>query len=48
MVEEKPSERYQEKKRLLASCKISNETVTRIVISFKEKDIEYLEFLFVY
>nr|YP_009462572.1 hypothetical chloroplast RF21 [Boehmeria spicata]YP_009462588.1 hypothetical chloroplast RF21 [Boehmeria spicata]AUV64858.1 hypothetical chloroplast RF21 [Boehmeria spicata]AUV64859.1 hypothetical chloroplast RF21 [Boehmeria spicata] len=31
-----------------SSCKISNETVTGIEISFKEKDIKYLEFLFVY
>uniref|UniRef100_A0AAU7YST6 Protein Ycf2 n=1 Tax=Durio graveolens TaxID=140963 RepID=A0AAU7YST6_9ROSI len=30
------------------SCKISNETVVGIEISFKEKDIKYLEFLFVY
>ncbi|KAJ8419209.1 hypothetical protein Cgig2_032363 (chloroplast) [Carnegiea gigantea] len=30
------------------SCKISNETVAGIEISFKEKDIKYLEFLFVY
>ena len=29
-------------------CKISNETVAGIEISFKEKDIKYLEFLFVY
>nr|YP_009899735.1 Ycf2 [Notoceras bicorne]YP_009899755.1 Ycf2 [Notoceras bicorne]QKK46630.1 Ycf2 [Notoceras bicorne]QKK46650.1 Ycf2 [Notoceras bicorne] len=29
-------------------CKISNETVAGIYISFKEKDIKYLEFLFVY
>nr|YP_010163418.1 hypothetical chloroplast RF21 [Parochetus communis]QRI61210.1 hypothetical chloroplast RF21 [Parochetus communis] len=31
-----------------SSCKISNETVVGIEISFKEKDIKYLEFLFVY
>nr|YP_010419838.1 hypothetical protein RF2 [Leucosyke puya]YP_010419855.1 hypothetical protein RF2 [Leucosyke puya]USG53539.1 hypothetical protein RF2 [Leucosyke puya]USG53556.1 hypothetical protein RF2 [Leucosyke puya] len=31
-----------------SSCQISNETVTGIEISFKEKDIKYLEFLFVY
>ncbi|KAK8327695.1 hypothetical protein V6Z12_A11G200200 [Gossypium hirsutum] len=31
-----------------SSCKISNETVAEIEISFKEKDIKYLEFLFVY
>nr|YP_009872568.1 hypothetical chloroplast RF21 [Hippophae rhamnoides subsp. sinensis]YP_009872587.1 hypothetical chloroplast RF21 [Hippophae rhamnoides subsp. sinensis]WAL33504.1 hypothetical chloroplast RF21 [Hippophae rhamnoides]QKT21882.1 hypothetical chloroplast RF21 [Hippophae rhamnoides subsp. sinensis]QKT21901.1 hypothetical chloroplast RF21 [Hippophae rhamnoides subsp. sinensis]UNZ11166.1 hypothetical chloroplast RF21 [Hippophae rhamnoides subsp. sinensis]UNZ11184.1 hypothetical chloroplast RF21 [H len=31
-----------------SSCKIPNETVARIEISFKEKDIKYLEFLFVY
>nr|QVX28783.1 hypothetical protein RF2 [Poiretia bahiana]QVX28800.1 hypothetical protein RF2 [Poiretia bahiana] len=31
-----------------SSCKISNETVAGIEISFKEKDIRYLEFLFVY
>ncbi|TYJ04299.1 hypothetical protein E1A91_A12G082600v1 [Gossypium mustelinum] len=31
-----------------SSCKISNEKVARIEISFKEKDIKYLEFLFVY
>nr|YP_010127346.1 Ycf2 [Procris crenata]YP_010127365.1 Ycf2 [Procris crenata]QPO90541.1 Ycf2 [Procris crenata]QPO90560.1 Ycf2 [Procris crenata] len=31
-----------------SSCKISNETVTGIEISFKEKDIKYLEFPFVY
>ncbi|KAF1876824.1 hypothetical protein Lal_00035388 [Lupinus albus] len=30
------------------SNKISNETITGIEISFKEKDIKYLEFLFVY
>nr|YP_009696033.1 Ycf2 [Loasa nana]YP_009696050.1 Ycf2 [Loasa nana]QEJ82712.1 Ycf2 [Loasa nana]QEJ82713.1 Ycf2 [Loasa nana] len=30
------------------SCKISNETVAGIEILFKEKDIKYLEFLFVY
>ncbi|KAL6002372.1 Protein Ycf2 [Asimina triloba] len=30
-----------------SSCKISNETVARNEISFKEKDIKYLEFLFV-
>ena len=28
-----------------SSCKISNESVARIEISFKEKDIKYLEFL---
>ena len=31
-----------------SSCKISNKTVTGIEISFKEKDIKYLEFPFVY
>nr|YP_009407300.1 putative ATPase linked to protein import [Drosera regia]YP_009407308.1 putative ATPase linked to protein import [Drosera regia]ASA46220.1 putative ATPase linked to protein import [Drosera regia]ASA46250.1 putative ATPase linked to protein import [Drosera regia] len=31
-----------------SSCKISNETVAGIEISFKEKEIKYLEFLFVY
>nr|YP_009557586.1 hypothetical protein RF2 [Macarthuria keigheryi]QBC72345.1 hypothetical protein RF2 [Macarthuria keigheryi] len=31
-----------------SSCKIFNETVAGIEISFKEKDIKYLEFLFVY
>nr|YP_010443426.1 hypothetical protein RF2 [Arenaria serpyllifolia]YP_010443445.1 hypothetical protein RF2 [Arenaria serpyllifolia]UTE94300.1 hypothetical protein RF2 [Arenaria serpyllifolia]UTE94320.1 hypothetical protein RF2 [Arenaria serpyllifolia] len=31
-----------------SSCKISNETVAGIEISFKEKDRKYLEFLFVY
>lgn len=31
-----------------SSCKISNETVAGIEILFKEKDIKYLEFLFVY
>nr|YP_009571813.1 hypothetical protein RF2 [Rivina humilis]YP_009571830.1 hypothetical protein RF2 [Rivina humilis]QBC69764.1 hypothetical protein RF2 [Rivina humilis]QBC69765.1 hypothetical protein RF2 [Rivina humilis] len=31
-----------------SSCKISNETVAGIEISFKEKDLKYLEFLFVY
>nr|YP_009569492.1 hypothetical protein RF2 [Physena madagascariensis]QBC68873.1 hypothetical protein RF2 [Physena madagascariensis] len=31
-----------------SSCKISNETVASIEISFKEKDIKYLEFPFVY
>ncbi|KAB1208330.1 Protein Ycf2 [Morella rubra] len=31
-----------------SSCKISNETVAGIEISFKEKDIKYLEFFFVY
>nr|QCT81923.1 Ycf2 [Protea caffra subsp. kilimandscharica]QCT81945.1 Ycf2 [Protea caffra subsp. kilimandscharica] len=30
-----------------SSCKIANETVAGIEISFKEKDIKYLEFLFV-
>nr|YP_010275770.1 Ycf2 [Horsfieldia amygdalina]YP_010275787.1 Ycf2 [Horsfieldia amygdalina]QEU52831.1 Ycf2 [Horsfieldia amygdalina]QEU52891.1 Ycf2 [Horsfieldia amygdalina]UJX85891.1 Ycf2 [Horsfieldia amygdalina]UJX85892.1 Ycf2 [Horsfieldia amygdalina]UJX86472.1 Ycf2 [Horsfieldia amygdalina] len=30
-----------------SSCKISNETIAGIEISFKEKDIKYLEFLFV-
>jgi hypothetical protein len=30
------------------SCKISNETVAGIETSFKEKDIKYREFLFVY
>nr|YP_010154279.1 hypothetical protein RF2 [Corydalis saxicola]YP_010154306.1 hypothetical protein RF2 [Corydalis saxicola]QQW52112.1 hypothetical protein RF2 [Corydalis saxicola]QQW52139.1 hypothetical protein RF2 [Corydalis saxicola] len=30
-----------------SSCKISKETVAGIEISFKEKDIQYLEFLFV-
>ena len=29
-----------------SSCKISNETVAGIEISFKEKDSKYLEFLF--
>ncbi|KAL2905280.1 Protein Ycf2 [Bienertia sinuspersici] len=31
-----------------SSCKISNEIVAGIEISFKEKDIKYLEFPFVY
>lgn len=31
-----------------SSCKISNETIAGIEISFKEKNIEYLEFAFVY
>nr|QXV93522.1 hypothetical protein RF2 [Rubroshorea leprosula]QXV93523.1 hypothetical protein RF2 [Rubroshorea leprosula] len=31
-----------------SSCKISNETLAGIEISFKEKDIKYLEFPFVY
>ncbi|MFQ6654449.1 hypothetical protein Gotur_025426 [Gossypium turneri] len=31
-----------------SSCKISNETAAGIEISFKKKDIKYLEFLFVY
>ncbi|KAK5842370.1 hypothetical protein PVK06_004717 [Gossypium arboreum] len=31
-----------------STCKISKETVAGIEISFKEKDIKYLEFLFVY
>nr|YP_010882710.1 hypothetical chloroplast RF21 [Androsace filiformis]YP_010882729.1 hypothetical chloroplast RF21 [Androsace filiformis]WIF27294.1 hypothetical chloroplast RF21 [Androsace filiformis]WIF27313.1 hypothetical chloroplast RF21 [Androsace filiformis] len=31
-----------------SSCKISNETVAGIEILFKENDIKYLEFLFVY
>nr|YP_010567975.1 hypothetical chloroplast RF21 [Dracocephalum rupestre]YP_010567995.1 hypothetical chloroplast RF21 [Dracocephalum rupestre]UZC55688.1 hypothetical chloroplast RF21 [Dracocephalum rupestre]UZC55689.1 hypothetical chloroplast RF21 [Dracocephalum rupestre]WCR50840.1 Ycf2 protein [Dracocephalum rupestre]WCR50857.1 Ycf2 protein [Dracocephalum rupestre] len=31
-----------------SSCKISNETVAGIEILFKEKDIQYLEFFFVY
>lgn len=35
-------------KKRASSCKISNETVAGIEISFKEKDIKYLEFLFVY
>nr|YP_010166157.1 Component of 2-MD heteromeric AAA-ATPase complex [Rhipsalis teres]YP_010166165.1 Component of 2-MD heteromeric AAA-ATPase complex [Rhipsalis teres]QRV60130.1 Component of 2-MD heteromeric AAA-ATPase complex [Rhipsalis teres]QRV60138.1 Component of 2-MD heteromeric AAA-ATPase complex [Rhipsalis teres] len=35
-------------KRRDSSCKISNETVAGIEISFKEKDIKYQEFLFVY
>nr|WRY72286.1 hypothetical chloroplast RF21 [Sclerocactus unguispinus]WRY72303.1 hypothetical chloroplast RF21 [Sclerocactus unguispinus] len=35
-------------KRRDSSCKISNETVAGIEISFKEKDIKYLEFIFVY
>nr|AVV66272.1 hypothetical chloroplast RF2 [Asarum megacalyx] len=30
-----------------SSCKIANETIAGIEISFKEKDINYLEFLFV-
>nr|QGX06491.1 Ycf2 [Meconopsis integrifolia] len=34
-------------KRWNSSCKISKETVAGIEISFKEKDIKYLEFLFV-
>jgi len=36
------------KKKRDSSCKISNETVAGIEISFKEKDIKYLEFLFVF
>ncbi|YP_009692396.1 Ycf2 (chloroplast) [Impatiens glandulifera] len=35
-------------KRRDSSCKISNETVAGIEILFKEKDLKYLEFLFVY
>ncbi|KAL8239560.1 hypothetical protein R6Q59_016127 [Mikania micrantha] len=31
-----------------SSCKISNETVAGIEILFKEKDLKYLEFVFVY
>nr|YP_010210878.1 Ycf2 [Paraboea dictyoneura]YP_010210898.1 Ycf2 [Paraboea dictyoneura]UBD08762.1 Ycf2 [Paraboea dictyoneura]UBD08782.1 Ycf2 [Paraboea dictyoneura] len=31
-----------------SSCKISNETIAGIEILFKEKDIKYLEFIFVY
>ena len=31
-----------------SSCKIFNEIIVRIEISFKEKDIKSLEFLFVY
>ncbi|PWA81222.1 Ycf2, chloroplast [Artemisia annua] len=31
-----------------SSCKISNETVAGIEILFKEKDLKYLEFFFVY
>uniref|UniRef100_A0A3Q7I4S7 Ycf2 N-terminal domain-containing protein n=1 Tax=Solanum lycopersicum TaxID=4081 RepID=A0A3Q7I4S7_SOLLC len=31
-----------------SSCKISNETIAGIEILFKEKDLKYLEFLFVY
>ncbi|MCL7047585.1 hypothetical protein MKW94_017098, partial [Papaver nudicaule] len=34
-------------KRWNSSCKISKETVAGIEISFKEKDIKYMEFLFV-
>nr|YP_010308237.1 hypothetical protein RF2 [Meconopsis pseudohorridula]YP_010308257.1 hypothetical protein RF2 [Meconopsis pseudohorridula]ULU28653.1 hypothetical protein RF2 [Meconopsis pseudohorridula]ULU28673.1 hypothetical protein RF2 [Meconopsis pseudohorridula] len=34
-------------KRWNSSCKISKETVAGIEISFKEKDIKYLEFIFV-
>lgn len=37
-----------DRKKRDSSCKISNETVAGIEISFKEKDIKYLEFLFVY
>ncbi|KAJ8425441.1 hypothetical protein Cgig2_032241 [Carnegiea gigantea] len=35
-------------KRRDSSCKISNETIAEIEISFKEKDIKYMGFLFVY
>ncbi|RDX64181.1 Protein Ycf2, partial [Mucuna pruriens] len=35
-------------KRMDSSCKISNEITVGIEISFKEKDIKYLELLFVY
>jgi hypothetical protein len=35
-------------KKRYSSCKISNETVAGIEILFKEKDLKYLEFLFVY
>nr|YP_009764293.1 Ycf2 [Morinda citrifolia]YP_009764310.1 Ycf2 [Morinda citrifolia]QIS91047.1 Ycf2 [Morinda citrifolia]QIS91064.1 Ycf2 [Morinda citrifolia] len=35
-------------KRRDSSCKISNETAAGIEILFKEKDLKYLEFLFVY
>nr|ATL62811.1 Ycf2 [Lasianthus sp. Kainulaninen et al. 17] len=35
-------------KRRDSSCKISNETAVGIEILFKEKDLKYLEFLFVY
>ncbi|KAJ0755425.1 putative cytochrome c assembly protein [Helianthus annuus] len=31
-----------------SSCKISNKTFARIEILFKEKDLKYLEFVFVY
>ena len=31
-----------------SSCKISNVTIAGVEISFKEKDIKYLELLFVY
>ncbi|XP_061344590.1 protein Ycf2-like, partial [Gastrolobium bilobum] len=36
------------RKNRVSSSKISNETVAEIEISFKEKEIQYLEFLFVY
>ncbi|KAJ8424117.1 hypothetical protein Cgig2_009701 [Carnegiea gigantea] len=35
-------------KRRDSSCKISNETIAGTEILFKEKDIKYMEFLFVY
>ncbi|KAK8510090.1 hypothetical protein V6N12_007968 [Hibiscus sabdariffa] len=35
-------------KKRYSSCNISSETVAGIEISFNEKDIKYLEFLFVY
>nr|YP_009529174.1 hypothetical protein RF2 [Pholisma arenarium]YP_009529180.1 hypothetical protein RF2 [Pholisma arenarium]AXX75974.1 hypothetical protein RF2 [Pholisma arenarium]AXX75981.1 hypothetical protein RF2 [Pholisma arenarium] len=35
-------------KRRDSNCKISNETVAGIEILFKEKDLKYLEFIFVY
>ncbi|KAG5606352.1 hypothetical protein H5410_027844 [Solanum commersonii] len=37
-----------DRKKRDSSCKISNETVAGIEILFKEKELKYLEFLFIY
>ena len=41
-------EELKKKKKKDSSCKISNETFARIEISFKEINIKYLEFSFIY